>query len=103
MDGHHRLRIVEKHPEVTYSVIIRKNQLSRRNLAPEQRRFLIGTCFSPILIPETFCKIREILLNTAFSVADTGNTEYNGAVHFDNLTTPIKYSFQMTKGVFHSD
>ena len=58
VDGHHRLRIVEKHPEVTYhtkelsfdddaSVMnwICKNQLGRRNLTPEQRRFLMGNYY----------------------------------------------------------
>ena len=55
VDGHNRYRIVQKHPEIPfqihekefsdrYEVIawICKNQLGRRNLTPEQRKFLIG-------------------------------------------------------------
>lgn len=58
VDGHHRLRIIENHPGVSYhtrklpfdndaSVLnwICKNQLGRRNLTPEQRRFLIGNYY----------------------------------------------------------
>ena len=55
VDGHNRYRIIEQHPEIRYTthekhfddrfaVIawICKNQLGRRNLTPEQKRYLIG-------------------------------------------------------------
>ena len=55
VDGHNRFRILEKHPHIQYtthekqfddrfSVIawICKNQLGRRNLTPEQKKYLIG-------------------------------------------------------------
>lgn len=55
VDGHNRFSIIEKHPEVTYSVYekqftdryeaiawICKNQLGRRNLTPQQKKYLIG-------------------------------------------------------------
>ena len=55
VDGHNRYRIIEQHPEIhytthekhfddRYSVIawICKNQLGRRNLTPEQKKYLIG-------------------------------------------------------------
>lgn len=55
VDGHNRFRIVERHPEIQYTthekqfddrfaVIawICKNQLGRRNLTPEQKKYLIG-------------------------------------------------------------
>lgn len=55
VDGHNRYRIAKKHPEVIYSTIdlgvetreevldwICRLQLGRRNLTPEQRKFLIG-------------------------------------------------------------
>ena len=55
VDGHNRYRIAKKHPEVIYSTIdlgvetreevldwICRMQLGRRNLTPEQRKFLIG-------------------------------------------------------------
>ena len=55
VDGHNRYRIVQAHPEVPYDTFekeftdrfaviawICKNQLGRRNLTPEQRKYLIG-------------------------------------------------------------
>ena len=55
VDGHNRYRILQKHPEITFHVyekefldryeviaLICKNQLGRRNLTPEQRKFLLG-------------------------------------------------------------
>lgn len=55
VDGHNRFRIIERHPEIKYTthekqfddrfaVIawICKNQLGRRNLTPEQKKYLIG-------------------------------------------------------------
>ena len=58
VDGHNRFHIIEKHPEIQYTthekyfddrfaVIawICKNQLGRRNLTPEQKKYLIGKQF----------------------------------------------------------
>ena len=55
VDGHNRYRIVQAHPEVPYDTFekdfpdrfaviawICRNQLGRRNLTPEQRKYLIG-------------------------------------------------------------
>ncbi|MCD8012939.1 MAG: hypothetical protein LUG99_07155 [Lachnospiraceae bacterium] len=55
IDGHNRYKIIQKHPEVSYSVYekefpdryaaiawICKNQLGRRNLTPQQKKYLIG-------------------------------------------------------------
>ncbi|WP_330508978.1 hypothetical protein [Lachnoclostridium sp. Marseille-P6806] len=55
VDGHNRYRIVQEHPEIPYQIYekefpdryaviawICKNQLGRRNLTPEQRKYLIG-------------------------------------------------------------
>lgn len=55
VDGHNRYRIVNKHPEIKYSTCektfadryeaiawICKNQLGRRNLTKEQKKYLIG-------------------------------------------------------------
>lgn len=55
IDGHNRYRIVEKHPYIKYTTCekafsdrydaiawICKNQLGRRNLTPEQKKYLIG-------------------------------------------------------------
>ena len=55
VDGHNRFRIIERHPEIQYTIHekqfddryaviawICKNQLGRRNLTPEQKKYLIG-------------------------------------------------------------
>ena len=55
LDGHNRYEISQKHPELTYAVHrlsfanryealswICKNQLGRRNLTPQQKKYLIG-------------------------------------------------------------
>ena len=55
LDGHIRYEIIQKHPELTYAVHklsfanryealswICKNQLGRRNLTPQQKKYLIG-------------------------------------------------------------
>lgn len=55
VDGHNRYRIVQVHPEIPYDTFekdfpdrfaviawICRNQLGRRNLTPEQRKYLIG-------------------------------------------------------------
>ena len=54
VDGHNRYAILQKHPEIYFSTMplpfesreevlawICKNQLGRRNLTPEQKKFLI--------------------------------------------------------------
>ena len=59
VDGHNRYEIVQKHPEISFSTMplpfesreevlawIFKNQLGRRNLTPEQKKFLIGKQYS---------------------------------------------------------
>ena len=55
VDGHNRYAILQKHPEIYFSTMplpfesreevlawICKNQLGRRNLTPEQKKYLIG-------------------------------------------------------------
>ena len=55
VDGHNRFEILKEHPEIEYAILekefagreeaivwICKNQLGRRNLTPEQRRYLVG-------------------------------------------------------------
>ena len=55
VDGHNRFHIIEKHPEIKYTTYekqfddrfaviawICKNQLGRRNLTPDQKRYLVG-------------------------------------------------------------
>lgn len=58
VDGHNRFRIIEKHPEIQYTTYekqfddryaviawICKNQLGRRNLTPDQKKYLVGKQF----------------------------------------------------------
>ena len=55
VDGHNRYEIVQEHPEISFSTMplrfenreeaiawICRNQLGRRNLSPEQKRYLLG-------------------------------------------------------------
>lgn len=55
LDGHNRYEIIQKHPELTYAVQklvfdnryeviswICKHQLGRRNLTPQQKKYLMG-------------------------------------------------------------
>lgn len=55
IDGHHRYRILLKHPNIKFSVVEKQfenkyeamswmcnNQLGRRNLTPENRKYLVG-------------------------------------------------------------
>ena len=55
VDDHNRYAILQKHPEICFSAMplrfanreealawICKNQLGRRNLSPEQKRYLLG-------------------------------------------------------------
>lgn len=55
IDGHNRFRILQKHPEIPYAlhpkdfadrfeaiIWICRNQLGRRNLTPDQKRYVIG-------------------------------------------------------------
>ena len=59
VDGHNRYEIVQEHPEISFSTMpfpfesreevlawICKNQLGRRNITPEQKKFLIGKQYS---------------------------------------------------------
>ena len=59
VDGHNRYAILQKHPEIYFSTMplrfenreeaiawICRNQLGRRNLTPEQKKFLVGKQYS---------------------------------------------------------
>lgn len=58
VDGHHRWKIIQKHPEIQYEIEEKqfadkweafdwmyKNQLGRRNLTEEQKRYLVGKLY----------------------------------------------------------
>ncbi len=59
VDGHNRYRIIKEHPDISYTVYekefsdrhaakawICKNQLGRRNLTPQQKKYLIGVQYN---------------------------------------------------------
>ena len=46
--------------------------------------------FSKLPMPETFFRIRDILMNSAFTIAESGNCGYNEDVHLDNSTSHTK-------------
>ncbi len=67
VDGHNRYSILQKHPQLPYHTFekqfpdrptvlawICKNQLGRRNLTPEQKKYLIGKQYSAEKRSETF-------------------------------------------------
>ena len=67
VDGHNRYTILQKHPEICFSTMplrfanreealawICKNQLGRRNLTPEQKKFLMGKQYSSEKRTEAF-------------------------------------------------
>ena len=67
VDGHNRYTIAKKHPEIPFTVHekefasryeaiiwICKNQLGRRNLTPEQKKFLMGKQYSSEKCTEAF-------------------------------------------------
>ena len=67
VDGHNRYTIAKKHPEIPFTIHekefasryeaiiwICKNQLGRRNLTPEQKKFLMGKQYSSEKCTEAF-------------------------------------------------
>ena len=73
VDGHNRYRIVSKHPEIQFSTCektfadryeaiawICKNQLGRRNLTKEQKKYLIGKQYEPIIDRITWEKVQSL-------------------------------------------
>lgn len=67
VDGHNRYKIIQKHPELKYHIFqkefadrfaavawICKHQLGRRNLTPEQKKYLIGKQYEAEKVSEAF-------------------------------------------------
>lgn len=85
VDGHNRYAILQKHPDIPYTVHekefadrfeaiiwICKNQLGRRNLSPEQKNYLIGKQYEAEKHTSNFHGNQYTL------------AEQNGDYHFDN-------------------
>ena len=86
VDGHNRFIIAKKHPEIPYTVHetefanryeaiiwICKNQLGRRNLTPEQKKYLIGKQY------EAEKKAAKIFRGNQYTLA-----KKSGGAHDDN-------------------
>ena len=86
VDGHNRYTILQKHPEICFSTMplrfanreealawICKNQLGRRNLSPEQKRYLLGKQY------EAEKKAAKIFRGNQYTLA-----KKSGGTHDDN-------------------
>ena len=86
VDGHNRYAILQKHPEIYFSTMplrfenreeaiawICRNQLGRRNLSPEQKRYLLGKQY------EAEKKAAKIFRGNQYTLA-----KKSGSTHDDN-------------------
>ena len=86
VDGHNRYAILQKHPEIYFSTMplrfenreeavawICRNQLGRRNLSPEQKRYLLGKQY------EAEKKVAKIFRGNQYTLA-----KKSGGDHGDN-------------------
>ena len=86
VDGHNRYAILQKHPEIYFSTMplrfenreeavawICRNQLGRRNLSPEQKRYLLGKQY------EAEKKVAKIFRGNQYTLA-----KKSGGAHDDN-------------------
>ena len=86
VDGHNRYAILQKHPEIYFSTMplrfenreeaiawICRNQLGRRNLSPEQKRYLLGKQY------EAEKKAAKIFRGNQYTLA-----KKSGGTHDDN-------------------
>ena len=86
VDGHNRYEIVQEHPEIYFSTMplrfenreeaiawICRNQLGRRNLSPEQKRYLLGKQY------EAEKKAAKIFRGNQYTLA-----KKSGGAHDDN-------------------
>ena len=97
VDDHNRYAILQKHPEICFSAMplrfanreealawICKNQLGRRNLSPEQKRYLLGKQY------EAEKKAAKIFRGNQYTLAkksggDHGDTHHSGKKTCDRI------------------
>ena len=97
VDGHNRYAILQKHPEVYFSTMplrfenreeaiawICRNQLGRRNLSPEQKRYLLGKQY------EAEKKAAKIFRGNQYTLAkksggDHGDNHHSGKKTCDRI------------------
>ena len=96
VDGHNRYAILQKHPEIYFSTMplpfesreevlawICKNQLGRRNLTPEQKKFLMGKQYSSEKRTEAFRGNQYTLAKK--SGGDHGDNHHSGKKTCDRI------------------
>ena len=97
VDGHNRYAILQKHPEIYFSTMplrfenreeavawICRNQLGRRNLSPEQKRYLLGKQY------EAEKKATKIFRGNQYTLAkksggDHGDNHHSGKKTCDRI------------------
>ena len=97
VDGHNRYAILQKHPEIYFSTTplqfenreetiawICRNQLGRRNLSPEQKRYLLGKQY------EAEKKAAKIFRGNQYTLAkksggDHGDNHHSGKKTCDRI------------------
>ena len=97
VDGHNRYAILQKHPEIYFSTMplrfenreeaiawICRNQLGRRNLSPEQKRYLLGKQY------EAEKKAAKIFRGNQYTLAkksggDHGDNHHSGKKTCDRI------------------
>ena len=102
VDGHNRYEIVQEHPEISFSTMplpfesreevlawICKNQLGRRNLSPEQKRYLLGKQY------ESEKKAEKIFHGNQYTLAkksggDHGDNHHSGKKTCDRIAEELR-------------
>ena len=93
VDGHNRYAILQKHPEIYFSTMplrfenreeaiawICRNQLGRRNLSPEQKRYLLGKQY------EAEKKAAKIFRGNQYTLAKKSGGAYDDNHHSGKKT-----------------
>ena len=93
VDGHNRYAILQKHPEICFSTMplrfanreealawICKNQLGRRNLSPEQKRYLLGKQY------ESEKKAEKIFHGNQYTLAKKSGGSHDDTHHSGKKT-----------------
>ena len=106
VDGHNRYEIVQEHPEISFSTMplpfesreevlawICKNQLGRRNLSPEQKRYLLGKQY------ESEKKAEKIFHGNQYTLAKKSGGSHDDTNHSGKK--PATVSQRKTASVVH--
>ena len=139
VDGHNRYAIFQKHPEISFSTMplpfesreevlawICKNQLGRRNLTPEQKKFLIGkqysvehrkpggngnnqhTAAAKKTVPEELCQFDIIPPNAAEAsvrkqIAERNNVSESYVARSEKFMHGVEIMEQMVHEILHPE